>query len=135
MAVCPDYKCAVLYAGCFPFGTLGKQNKLIQFHFYRKIVRVNGELCYLSAPRIINRENKPELQIIVSFNKPDWAQALYKERRQLESAAITLKTSGLNIENTHLTDIERVCKLLSLGLIAFAWVYKAGQMFSNSKIN
>lgn len=97
-----------------------------EWTFCRKIVRVNGELCYLSASRIINRENKPELQIIVSFNKPDKAQALYKERWQLESAFKALKSSGFNIEDTHLTDIERVSKLLSLVLIAFAWAYKAG---------
>lgn len=54
--------------------------------FYPKIVRVNGELCYLSASKIINKENVPELQIIVSFNKPEKAQALYKERWQIESA-------------------------------------------------
>jgi hypothetical protein len=94
--------------------------------FYRKIVRVNGELCYLSASRIVNRENTPELQIIVSFNKPNKAQALYKERWQIESAFKALKTSGFNIEDTHLADIERVSKLLSLVLIAFAWVYKTG---------
>jgi len=94
--------------------------------FYRKIVRVNGELCYLSASRIINKENKPELQIIVSYNKPQEAQALYKERWQIESAFKALKSSGFNIEDTHLADIDRVCKLLSLVLIAFAWVYRAG---------
>jgi hypothetical protein len=94
--------------------------------FYPKIVRVNGELCYLSASKIINKENVPELQIIVSFNKPDKAQALYKERWQIESAFRALKTSGFNIEDTHLTDIERVSKLLSLVLIAFAWVYRVG---------
>ena len=100
--------------------------KINECAFYHKIVRVNGELCYLSASKIINKENVPELQIIVSFNKPDKAQALYKERWQIESAFKALKTSGFNIEDTHLTDIERVSKLLSLVLIAFAWVYKAG---------
>jgi len=94
--------------------------------FYRKIVWVNGELCYLSASKIINKQNVPELQIIVSFNKPGIAQALYKERWQIESAFKALKTSGFNIEDTHLTDIERVSKLLALVLIAFAWVYRAG---------
>jgi hypothetical protein len=94
--------------------------------FYHKIVRVNGELCYLSASRIINRENAPELQIIVSFKKPNQAQTLYKERWQIESAFKALKTSGFNIEDTHLTDIERISKLMALVLIAFAWVYKAG---------
>jgi len=94
--------------------------------FYRKIVRVNGQLCYLSASKVINKENVPELQIIVSFNKPDEAQALYKERWQIESAFKALKTSDFNIEDTHLTDTERVGKLFALVLIAFAWVYKAG---------
>jgi hypothetical protein len=100
--------------------------KINERTFYHKIVRVNGELCYLSASKIINKRNAPELQIIVSFNKPDRAQALYKERWQIESAFKALKTSGFNIEDTHLTDIERVSKLLSLVLIAFAWVYRVG---------
>ena len=104
------------------FGSL----KINECGFYRKIARVNGELCYLSASKIINRENKPELQIIVSYNKPDKAQALYKDRWQIESAFKALKSSGFNIEDTHLTDIDRLCKLFSLVLIAFAWVYKAG---------
>jgi len=34
--------------------------------------------------------------------------------------------SGFNTEDTHLTDIDRVCKLLSLVLIAFEWLSKAG---------
>jgi hypothetical protein len=100
--------------------------KINECSFQSKIFRVNGELCYLSATRIINKENVPELQIIVSFNKPDKAQALYKERWQIESAFKALKTSGINIEDTHLSDIERVSKLLALVLIAFAWVYRVG---------
>ncbi|MDD2813276.1 MAG: IS4 family transposase [Bacteroidales bacterium] len=100
--------------------------KVNQCAYYRKIVRVNGELCYLSASRIINKEHIPELQIIVSFNKPNEAHTLYKDRWQIESAFKALKTSGFNIEDTHLTDIERISKLMSLVLIAFAWVYRAG---------
>ena len=37
-----------------------------------------------------------------------------------------LKSSGFNIEKTHLQDIERVEKLVSLVFIAFSWCYKAG---------
>ena len=74
----------------------------------------------------MNKENAPELQIIVSFNKPDEAQELHKERWQIENAFKAMKTSGFNIEDTHLTDIKRVSKLISLVLIAFAWVYKTG---------
>lgn len=63
---------------------------------------------------------------MVSFNKPDEAQSLYKERWQIETAFRALKTSGFNIENTLLTDIERINKLFSLVLAAFVWAYKAG---------
>jgi len=100
--------------------------RINEWSFYHKIVMVNGEFCYLSASRIMNKENAPELQIIVSFNKPDEAQELHKERWQIENAFKAMKTSGFNIEDTHLTDIKRVSKLISLVLIAFAWVYKTG---------
>jgi hypothetical protein len=100
--------------------------KINQYAFYRKIVLVNGELCYLSASKIMNKENVPELQIIVSFNKPDKAQTLYKDRWQIESAFKALKTSGFNLEDTHVTNIERASKLFSLVLIAFTWAYKTG---------
>jgi len=60
--------------------------KINQCAFYHKIVRVKGQLCYLSASSVINKQNAPELQIIVSFNKPANAQTLYKERWQIESA-------------------------------------------------
>jgi hypothetical protein len=100
--------------------------KINQYAFYHKIIRIKGQLCYLSASRVINKQNIPELQIIVPFNKPANVQTLYKERWQIESAFKALKTSGFNIEDTHLTDIERLSKLMALVLIAFAWVYKAG---------
>ena len=97
-----------------------------QFEFYHGIVYVNGQLCYLSASKIKNKEGTPELQIIASFNKPDEAQSLYKERWQIETTFRALKSSGFNIEDTHLTDIDRVAKLFSLLLIAFVWAYKVG---------
>ena len=73
----------------------------------------------------------PELQIIVSFNKPDEAQSLYKERWQIETAFKALKTSGFNIEDTLLTDIDRIEKLFALVQVAFVWAYKIG-IFLNS---
>jgi len=104
-----------------------------QFEFFHGIVYVNGRLCYLSASKIKNKKGVPELQIIVSFNKPDEAQSLYKERWQIESAFRALKTSGFNIEDTHLTNIARIEKLFSLVLIAFIWAYKAGIFLDSIK--
>jgi len=100
--------------------------KLGQFEFLHSIVSIKGQLCYLSGSKVKNKKGIPELQIIVSFNKPDEAQSLYKERWQIETAFKAMKTSGFNIEDTHLTDLERVKKLFSLVLVAFVWAYKAG---------
>jgi len=100
--------------------------KINQCEFLHRIVYVNGQLCYLSASKVKNKEGIPELQIIVSFNKPDEAQSVYKERWQIETAFRGLKSSGFNIEDTHLTDIDRVNKLFALVLVAFVWAYKIG---------
>jgi len=71
-------------------------------------------------------KKKTELQIIISFNKPKKAQQIDKERWQIETAFRGLKTSGFNIEDTHLTDLERIEELFSIVMIAFAWAYVVG---------
>jgi len=78
------------------------------------------------ASKVKNKLGVPEFQIIASFNKPDQAQSEYKNRWQIESAFKALKFSGFNIEDTHLTDIDRLNKLFALVLVAFVWAYKAG---------
>jgi hypothetical protein len=100
--------------------------RINQNTFYPHIIKIKGQLCYLSASKVLDKKGMPELQIIVSFNKPEEANSLYKERWQVETAFRALKSSGFNIEDTHLTDLDRIRKLFALVLIAFAWVYKAG---------
>jgi len=85
-----------------------------------RIFRVNGQLCYLSASKLNGKNGKPELQIIISFNKPEDAQDYYKERWQIETAFKGLKSSGFNIEQTHLTDLVRIQKLFTIVMLAFA---------------
>jgi hypothetical protein len=91
-----------------------------------RIYYVNNQLCYLSASKIKNKEGKIELQIIVSFNREHNAQEIYKERWQIETAFRALKSSGFNIEDTHLTDIDRIDKLFALVIVAFTWAYIVG---------
>jgi len=100
--------------------------RINQFQFHQSVVYVNGQLCYLSASKVKNKKGKPELQIIISFNKPEQANTLYKERWQIETAFKALKTSGFNIEDTHLTDIDRINKLFAMVIVAFTWAYKVG---------
>ena len=100
--------------------------KTNEFYHYPKIVRLHGQDCYLSGSKTINREGKMEFLIIVSFNKPEQAMVSYKKRWQVETLFRALKSSGFNIEDTHVTDLERLGKLFSLTMIAFVWCYKIG---------
>ena len=101
--------------------------------FLHRIYRISGQLCYLSASKLKSKEGIPELQIIIAFNKPQAARQAYKERWQIETAFRALKSSGFNIEDTHLTDLERIEKLFSIVMLAFAWAYVVG-VFANQNI-
>jgi hypothetical protein len=94
------------------------------------IVHLNNQLCYLLASKGKDKEGKHELQIMISFNTPEDALTIYKERWQIETAFKVLKTSGFNIEDTHLTEIERIEKLFALVIVAFTWAYLVGDYLS-----
>jgi hypothetical protein len=100
--------------------------KLNETQYLHKIYYVNNQLCYLSASKLKNKEGKPELQIVISYRKPELSSSLYKERWQIETAFKALKSSGFNIEDTHLTDLDRIEKMFSLVIIAFTWSYLIG---------
>ncbi|MBJ7883023.1 IS4 family transposase [Gelidibacter salicanalis] len=100
--------------------------KTNEFVHYTKIVRVNGQLCYLSGCKLANRQAGQDFLIIVSFNKPEKAQQDYKQRWQIEMCFKAMKSSGFDIERTHLQDVQRIEKLILLVMIAFVWCYKVG---------
>jgi hypothetical protein len=104
-----------------------------QSRCHLRIYRVKGQLCYLSASKVKDKNGKPELQIIISFNRPEHALEAYKERWQIETAFRGMKSSGFNIEDTHLTDLDRIEKLFSIVMVAFAWAYVVG-VFANEHI-
>lgn len=45
----------------------------------------------------------------------------------LNGNGITKKSAGFNIEDAHLSDIERIVKLLLLVMMAFVWCYNIGE--------
>ena len=93
-----------------------------QYRHYNKIVSINGQYCYLSGCKLQNGD----FLIIVSFNRPQEARDDYAQRWQIEMCFKAMKSSGFDIEKTHLTDIERIEKLVLLVIIAFVWCYKVG---------
>ena len=96
--------------------------KVNEFIFYHKIVKINGELCYLSGSKLKGNN----YLILISFNKPEDSKEYYKQRWQIEMTFKAMKSSGFDIEKTHLQDIERIRKLILLVMIAFVWCYKTG---------
>lgn len=100
--------------------------KIGQFKHYNKIVYINKVACYLSASVIKSKTGQPEYQFLISFNNPKDANQCYKKRWQIETMFKALKSSGFNLEDTHLKDADRIAKLVSMVFIAFIWCYKVG---------
>ena len=96
--------------------------KIGQYKHYHKIVMLGDQYCYISGCKLTNGE----FLIVISFNKPEQAKEHYKERWQIEMCFKAMKSSGFDIENTHLNKIERIEKLILLVMIAFVWCYKIG---------
>ena len=89
---------------------LFNSSKINEFIVYNHIVKVNNQYCYLSGAKLRNGE----YLILVSFNNPKEAQSLYKQRWQIEMCFKAMKSSGFNIEKTHLQDIYRIERLVLL---------------------
>src|SRR5690606_22641373 len=103
-----------------------------QMKHYHKIMKIQEESCYLSGIKTI-KDGKLDFCIIISFNKPEEALEKYKQRWQIETLFRGLKSSGFNLEDTHVTHLDRLEKLILLVMIAFVWCYKIGD-FIDSEI-
>ncbi len=103
--------------------------KIGQYKHYDKIVKLNNQFCYISGCKAA----KGEFLIIISFSKPEQAKEHYKQRWQIELCFKAMKSSGFDIEKTHLNKIDRIEKLVLLVMIAFVWCYKVGIHFHQLK--
>lgn len=57
----------------------------------------------------------------------------YGARWKIETLFGILKTRGFRLEDTHLTEVERVSKLLSLLTLAVSWAMLAGELKNQTK--
>ena len=97
-----------------------------EFKHYPKILYINNVACYVSASVIKSKTGYTEFKFLISFNNPSKSKECYKKCWQIETIFKTLKSSGFNIEKTHLQQIERIEKLVALLSIAFVWCYQLG---------
>jgi hypothetical protein len=83
---------------------------------------VAGHNLYLIGLRL-----EDEYLIIVTDKKPDTALEDYAKRWNIETLFGILKSRGFRFEETHLTDGERINKLLALLALATVWAFKVGE--------
>ena len=81
---------------------------------------------------VCKKENGDNV-LIISSEQSGKILIEYGERWKIETLFGVLKTRGFRLEDTHLTDTERVSKLLSLLTIAVSWAILAGELESQAK--
>jgi hypothetical protein len=70
--------------------------------------------------------------IVVSNKHPQQSLALYRFRWEIELLFAALKATGFDFESTHLTELERIEKLLALTAIAFCFAHLVGEWLHHS---
>ena len=62
---------------------------------------------------------------------PDKVTALYEQRWEIETMFAALKSRGYRLEKTHLTEPDRIQRLIGLLGLAFAWTHLVGERRAN----
>ena len=112
-----------------PSGT----SDLSAFRFFQNLPL--GEARILRQPRrvwgmtvfVIGMRIQNDYLILITTDSPDTALDDYGKRWNIETLFGCLKTRGFNFEDTHLTKLERISKLLSVLTLAFCWCLLLGE--------
>lgn len=67
-----------------------------------------------------------ELLIVPSDRPLSDALTVYAKRWQIETFFECLKTRGFNFEDTHITDLDKIDRMICVLTIAYCWAYKTG---------
>lgn len=102
---------------CFADLAIGQQRSL------RTVRHVWGCRVYLAAQRL----SATQWLIVISSDRPQRALSDYALRWSIELLFGALKSRGFRFEDTHLTDPERLSRLLALLTLATAWAVRTGQ--------
>jgi len=95
----------------------------------RRRRRLWNHSAWLSGVRKANGEQV----LVISSEEGGKALSNYCLRWQIETLFGVLKTRGFRLEDTHLTETDRVWRLLALLAIAFCWAMKSGEFVCRQK--
>jgi len=132
-----------------PFRIRLKQNTKIPNHWNKAIPAKRlfqslkpGQVHHLQGRRplwgcfvflLALRLEDGSLLIIATTDHPEQALEDYARRWEIESLFAALKKRGFRFEETHLTEPERISRLIALLAIAFAWAYHTGEVLSHKQ--
>lgn len=91
--------------------------------------RLWGHWLYVAGLRL----DDGDLLIVVTTHKPRTALRDYAHRWAIETFFGILKSKGFNLEDTHLTDMERLSKLIALLTLAMCWALRTGEWLAQGK--
>lgn len=94
-----------------------------QHRAFGMTVWVFGQKIYLAG----SRSERGELMIVATNGNPRVAIAKYLRRWEIESLFASLKTKGFRFEETHMTKLDRIEKLMGILAIGFCWAHKVGE--------
>lgn len=77
---------------------------------------------------IEKRKRAKEPMIVVSNRMFQNTLQLYRRRWEIETMFGCLKTRGFRMEDTHVTDADKIERLLFVLTIAFCWAYRIGDI-------
>lgn len=100
--------------------------KLGEEKVLHKLFLHKEEYVYLAGSKLKNSDGEVELQILICFNRPECALASYRRRWEIETAFRAMKSSGFNMEDTHLRNIDRIERLVAMVCVALVWAYLVG---------
>lgn len=92
-------------------------------------VEVFGQKVFLAG----SRSEKGELMIVATNQHPKNAIPIYLRRWEVECLFSALKGRGFRFEDTHMTTLERVEKLMAVLAIGFCWAHKIGEWKATKK--
>lgn len=100
-----------------------------QQDIFRMDVEVFGQKVYLAG----SRSESGELMIVATNQLPKNAIAIYLRRWEIENLFQCLKGRGFQFESTHITELERLDKLVALLAVGFCWAHKVGEWLAIKK--
>jgi hypothetical protein len=95
----------------------------------KKVINHPVNLWGLSLYVSIEKRRDAKEQMIVVSNFPfEDALGMYRRRWEIETMFSCLKTRGFRMEDTHITDPDKIEKVLFVLAIAFCWAYRMGDI-------